>query len=61
LARATTDTFAGIRPADVPGFLAAQLLGAGCARGALGWLCGPASPAAVAVDVDEVPRRRQRA
>jgi glycerol uptake facilitator-like aquaporin len=27
LARAVTDTFAGIRPADVPGFLAAQCLG----------------------------------
>jgi glycerol uptake facilitator-like aquaporin len=27
LARAATDTFAGIRPADVPGFVAAQLAG----------------------------------
>ena len=40
LARARRDTFAGIRPADVPGFVAAQLAGrrrgaralAGCAR-----------------------------
>lgn len=31
LARAATDTFAGIRPADVPGFLLAQLLGAAAA------------------------------
>jgi glycerol uptake facilitator-like aquaporin len=28
LARAASDTFAGIRPADVPGFIAAQLAGA---------------------------------
>jgi glycerol uptake facilitator-like aquaporin len=28
LARSATDTFAGIRPADAPGFIVAQLLGA---------------------------------
>jgi glycerol uptake facilitator-like aquaporin len=28
LARAASNTFAGIRPSDVPAFLAAQLLGA---------------------------------
>jgi glycerol uptake facilitator-like aquaporin len=31
LARAASDTFAGIRPADAPGFIAAQLLGAAAA------------------------------
>lgn len=31
LARAFTDTFAGIRPSDVPAFLVAQLVGAGLA------------------------------
>ena len=31
VARAMSDTFAGIRPADVPGFVAAQLLGASAA------------------------------
>ena len=31
LARAATATFSGIRPVDVPGFIAAQLLGAGAA------------------------------
>jgi len=30
-ARAASDTFAGIRPADVPGFLAGQVLGTGAA------------------------------
>ncbi len=35
LARCVSDTFAGIRPADVPGFLAAQLAGAAAAAGFL--------------------------
>jgi glycerol uptake facilitator-like aquaporin len=38
LARALTDTFAGIRPADVPGFIAAQLIGAIVASRLLAWL-----------------------
>lgn len=44
LARATSDTFAGIRPADVPGFVLAQLLGATAATGLFRWLV-PALPA----------------
>ena len=32
LARAASDTFAGIRPADAPGFIAAQALGAAARR-----------------------------
>ena len=31
VARSLTDTFSGIKPTDVPGFIAAQLLGAACA------------------------------
>ncbi|MGH7398172.1 MAG: aquaporin [Candidatus Rokuibacteriota bacterium] len=38
LARAATDTFAGIRPADAPGFIVAQLLGAAAATGLFRWL-----------------------
>jgi glycerol uptake facilitator-like aquaporin len=38
LARAFTDTFAGIRPADVPGFVVAQLLGAFAATVLFRWL-----------------------
>lgn len=41
LARAATDTFAGIRPADVPGFVAAQLVGASLATAAFRWLVPP--------------------
>jgi glycerol uptake facilitator-like aquaporin len=44
LARAATDTFAGIRPADVLGFIVAQLVGAGAATVAFRWLV-PALPA----------------
>jgi glycerol uptake facilitator-like aquaporin len=38
LARSLSDTFAGIRPADAPGFVAAQLLGAAAATALLRWL-----------------------
>jgi glycerol uptake facilitator-like aquaporin len=38
LARSASDTFAGIRPADVPGFIAAQLAGAGTATLLFRWL-----------------------
>ncbi len=45
IARAFTDTFAGIRPADVPAFIAAQLAGAAAATLLFRWLA-PALPAA---------------
>ena len=38
LARSATDTFAGIRPADAPAFILAQLLGAGSATALFCWL-----------------------
>lgn len=38
VARAFTDTFAGIRPADLPGFIAAELAGAVLAMLFAGWL-----------------------
>jgi len=38
IARAATDTFAGIRPADVPAFIAAQCLGAAAATALFRWL-----------------------
>ena len=46
LARSVSDTFAGIRPVDVPGFVVAQLLGAGAATWLFRWL-SPAMPRAV--------------
>jgi glycerol uptake facilitator-like aquaporin len=38
MARAASDTFAGIRPADVPAFIVAQLLGAASATALFRWL-----------------------
>jgi glycerol uptake facilitator-like aquaporin len=43
LARAASDTFAGIRPADAPGFIIAQLVGAMAATALFRWLV-PARP-----------------
>lgn len=43
LARAASDTFAGIRPADAPGFIVAQLAGAAAATALFRWLV-PALP-----------------
>ena len=43
LARAASDTFAGIRPADAPGFIGAQLAGAAAATAVFRWLV-PALP-----------------
>ena len=41
LARSASDTFAGIRPADAPGFIVAQLLGAAAATLLFRWLLLP--------------------
>ena len=51
LARSASDTFAGIRPADVPGFIAAQLVGAAAATILFRWLVPslPKDAAAVVV------------
>ena len=56
VARALTDTFAGIRPADVPGFIVAQLAGAATATLLFQWLV-PSLPGAAA----RVPRSEVRA
>lgn len=45
LARSASDTFAGIRPADAPGFIVAQLAGAAAATALLRWLLPPAAAA----------------
>jgi glycerol uptake facilitator-like aquaporin len=57
LARSLCDTFAGIRSADVPGFVAAQLSGAAAATILFRWLV-PALPAE-AKDV-VVPHGKER-
>jgi glycerol uptake facilitator-like aquaporin len=42
VARSITDTFSGIRPVDVPGFILAQVAGAIAATLLFGWLLGEA-------------------
>jgi glycerol uptake facilitator-like aquaporin len=51
LARAASNTFAGIRPMDVPAFVVAQLLGAAAATATFRWLV-PALPKAAARVID---------
>ncbi|RWB58710.1 MAG: aquaporin family protein [Mesorhizobium sp.] len=41
LARSITNTFSGIRPIDLPGFIVAELLGALIALALMGWLLRP--------------------
>ena len=43
IARAMSDTFAGIRPEDAPWFIAAQIVGASVAALVCGWLLGSAA------------------
>jgi glycerol uptake facilitator-like aquaporin len=38
IARSFTNTFSGIRPVDLPGFVVAELVGAVCALVLMGWL-----------------------
>jgi glycerol uptake facilitator-like aquaporin len=56
LARSVSDTFAGIRPADVPGFMAAQLAGAAAATVLFGWLMPmPPKEASPGAKIEMVP------
>jgi glycerol uptake facilitator-like aquaporin len=56
VARALTDTFAGIRPSDVPPFVIAQVIGGAAATALFRWLV-PALPSTAADVV--VPHRRE--
>lgn len=53
IARGFTDTFSGIRPLDVPGFIAAQIVGAVLATLVFGWLHGRASAKSVEAEQPE--------
>jgi len=56
LARSSTDTFAGIRPGDVAGFVLAQIVGGAIAVLLAGWLWSPA-PAPAPGEVVAVAER----
>jgi glycerol uptake facilitator-like aquaporin len=47
IARSLTDTFSGIRPIDLPGFMAAEVIGALCGMVLVGWLLQAPTAAAV--------------
>jgi len=44
VARSLSNTFAGIRPVDVPGFVLAQIVGAAAATAFFSWLTPPSGP-----------------
>lgn len=54
LARAASDTFAGIRPVDAPGFIVAQLLGAAASTALFRWLV-PTLPEYAPRVIDHIP------
>jgi glycerol uptake facilitator-like aquaporin len=58
IARSLSDTFAGIAPAGVPAFIAAQLAGALAAVALAGWLWSASAPAAVRSPTDRVSPER---
>jgi glycerol uptake facilitator-like aquaporin len=60
LARSASDTFAGIRPVDAPGFVTAQLLGAFAATYLFRWLVPTLPKDAAAVVVPHAERGNQR-
>jgi glycerol uptake facilitator-like aquaporin len=55
LARSLTDSFAGIRPADVPAFALAELAGFALAFAFSGWLLRPSAPPARSADAAAAP------
>jgi glycerol uptake facilitator-like aquaporin len=61
LARAASDTFAGIRPSDAPGFVAAQLVGALAATLLFRWLVPSLPKAASNVVVGHSPKETTHA
>ena len=52
IARSLTDTFSGIRPLDLPGFIAAQMIGAVCGMAFAGWLLRQPGDAAEPMNVE---------
>ena len=60
LARSASNTFAGIRPADVPGFIAAQLVGATAATMLFRWLVPSLPKDATAVVVSHPVQQKSK-
>jgi len=60
LARSLSDTFAGIRPVDAPGFIVAQLIGAIAATMLFRWLVPTLPKDAEAVIVPHASKEKGR-
>jgi len=54
VARSVTNTFAGIRPTDVPGFIVAQVIGGVAASMVFGWLLSEAPTSAAVIEIKTV-------
>jgi glycerol uptake facilitator-like aquaporin len=54
IARSLSDTFSGIRPVDLPGFIVAELIGAACALALINWLLD--APATVATALKQAAK-----
>ena len=61
LARAASNTFAGIRPADAPWFIVAEVAGAAAATATFAWLFPRALPSIPAVDRAEAEQPQEAA
>jgi glycerol uptake facilitator-like aquaporin len=60
IARSLTDTFSGIRPADVPAFIVAQLLGALAATAFFHWLSPASAKHAPRLVAADLPTRTEK-
>jgi glycerol uptake facilitator-like aquaporin len=60
LARSMTDTFSGIRPIDVPGFIVAQLAASAAATALFAWLVPPLPAEAKDVMVPQLHEKENR-
>jgi glycerol uptake facilitator-like aquaporin len=61
LARAASKTFAGIRPADAPGFIAAQIAGAAVATVTFAWLLPRRAPKALPLESGDAEKQPEEA
>lgn len=52
IARSLTNTFSGIRPIDLPGFIVAQCIGALCALALIGWFLRAPTTAVTPINVE---------
>jgi glycerol uptake facilitator-like aquaporin len=52
IARSLTDTFSGIRPVDLPGFISAEIIGAVCSLVLMSWLLRTQANAVISIQAE---------